>query len=214
MRWIRFAAWSVLGQLGTGALAADPGRDPGSSEIAVGILDHAIRKPFRADPPPGFDLYEGEEEAGTVDFQLIVRSTPLKIALEPRITGRLQLNTSGRTSFAAVGAEWRQNILRGRAYGQIGIGLALHDGYRFTPDPFVSGLDRSEFRRLLEIYETRTGFGSQVLFNPNLSLGVRLSERWAIEAAFEHFSHRRLFSSQNPGINSAGLRLVRAIGGQ
>lgn len=184
------------------------------SELAVGILAHGIRKPFRAPPPPGFDLYEGEEERGTVDVQLLYRSAPLGFALKPRLTARLQVNTAGRTSFASVGAEWRQHVLGGRFYGQTGIGLTLHNGYRFTPDPFEPGLNRDEAVRRFEIDQSRTSFGSRVLFNPSLSLGMRLNDRWAIEAAFEHFSHAGVFSSQNPGINNFGVRLVHGLGGK
>jgi hypothetical protein len=183
-------------------------------EIAVGVLAHGIRKPFRAAPPVGFDLYEGEEERGTADVQVIYRSSALTKVLKPRLTARLQFNTAGRTNFVSAGAEWRQHILRGRVYGQAGIGLTLHDGYRHTPDPFAPGLSTAEALRRYDLYSRRTAFGSRVLFNPNLSLGVRLNDRWAIEAAFEHFSHRRVFSGQNPGINSLGIRLVRALGRQ
>lgn len=187
---------------------------PAGPEIAFGVLAHGVRKPFRAAPPAGFDLYEGEEERGTADVQIIYRSSPFTKVLRPRLTARLQLNTAGRTNFASVGAEWRQHILRNRVYGQAGIGLTLHDGYRHTPDPFVPGLSSAEALRRYDLYSRRTAFGSRLLFNPNLSLGVRLNDRWAIEAALEHFSHRRLFSRQNPGINNLGIRLVRALGGR
>ncbi|MFX6040399.1 hypothetical protein ABTE96_20740, partial [Acinetobacter baumannii] len=82
-----------------------------------------------------------------------------------------------RTSFASVGAEWRQHILGGRVYGQVGIGVSVHDGYRFTPNPFVPGLPLAEARRRFAIYQTRTAFGSRVLFNPNASIGIRLSRK-------------------------------------
>lgn len=195
--------------------AAQEKREPTRSaraEIAVGALAHGVRKPFRAAPPPGFDLYEGEEERGTTDVQIVYRGAPLAKALKPRLTARLQLNTAGRTNFASIGAEWRQHILRDRVYAQTGIGLTIHDGYRFTPDPFAPNLSTREIVRRLDIYSRRTAFGSRVLFNPNLSLGVRVNDRWAIEAAFEHFSHRQIFSRQNPGINHLGIRLVRTLG--
>ena len=181
-------------------------------ELAFAVIDHGIRKPFRNAPPLGFDLYEGEEERGTIDLQFVYRSAPMNFALKPRLTGKLQINTDGRTSFASLGAEWRQHLLNGRIYGQTGIGLTLHNGYRFTPDPFAPGLTAQEALRRFEIDQSRTSFGSKLLFNPNLSLGVRLNDRWAIEAAFEHFSHAALFSSQNPGINNFGVRLVHGFG--
>ena len=186
--------------------------DRGRAEIGIGVLDHGIRRPFTSPPPPGFDIYEGEEERGSVDLHLVYRTAPVDFALRPRLTARIQVNTAGGTNFASLGAEWRQHVLHGRVYGQIGIGLAIHDGYRFTPDPRAPGLTLAETLRRIEIDATRTSFGSRVLFNPNLSLGLRLSERVAVEAAFEHFSHATLFSAQNPGINNLGLRLMVALG--
>lgn len=201
--------------------AADPERPSrwAGAETAVGLLEHGSnfhplgdRLVFDLPKLPTGQIYEGSEEDGTVDVQLVYRSAPLRFALKPRLTGKLQINTAGRTSFASLGAEWRQHILRRRIYGQVGIGLTIHDGYRFTPDPFEPGLPLGEARGRYDIYRKRTSFGSQVLFNPNASVGVRLSQRWAIEATWEHFSHRRLFSEQNPGIDNLGVRLVHTLG--
>lgn len=207
------------------ALAATPvagqSRDalPAGPEIAVGVFQHgASFHPLGAklifDLPklPDGQIYEGQEEDGTVDVQLAYRTAPLRFLLKPRLTAKAQISTAGRTSFASLGAEWRQHVLKGRLYGQVGIGLTVHDGYRFTPDPFEPGLSLTEAVRRYGIYQRRTSFGSQVLFNPNASIGVRLSPRWAAELSWEHFSHRQLFSDQNPGIDNVGLRLVRTLG--
>ena len=94
----------------------------------------------------------------------------------------------------------------------IGIGVTVHDGYRFTPDPFAPGISDAEARRRYDIYRRRTSWGSRVLFNPNAAIGVRLNRRWAAELAWEHFSHRRIFSDTNPGIDTLGIRLVRRLG--
>lgn len=206
---IVFAATAALPATAQAMPDAKPVAGP---EIAVGLLAHGIRKPFRSELPTGFDLYQGEEERDTFDVQIVYRTAPLSKVLKPRLTAKLQLNTDGRTNFASVGAEWRQHVLRDRVYGQIGIGLTLHDGYRFTPDPFVAGLSALEEARRFDLYANRVSFGSRVLFNPNLSLGVRLNDRWAVEVAFEHFSHAQVFSKQNPGIDNVGIRLVRVLG--
>ncbi|WP_375428532.1 acyloxyacyl hydrolase [uncultured Sphingomonas sp.] len=209
----------------TSAIAQDnasqrdqPSRWAGS-EIAIGVLQHGsnfhpLGEKLIFDLPklPAGQIYEGSEEDGTVDVQLTYRSAPLRFALKPRLTGKLQINTAGRTSFASLGAEWRQHILDRRLYGQAGIGLTVHDGYRFTPDPFQPGLPIGEARRRFDIYLKRTSFGSRVFFNPNASMGVRLGPRWAIEATWEHFSHHQLFSGQNPGIDNLGLCLVHTFG--
>ncbi len=188
-------------------------------ELAVGVLRHGanfhpLGSELILDLPrlPEGQVYDGLEENGTTDVQLLYRSSPLKFALKPRLTAKLQISMEGRTSFASVGAEWRQHVLGGRVYGQVGIGLTVHDGYRFTPDPFVPGLTSGEARRRFAIYQTRTSFGSQVLFNPNASIGVRLSRRWAAEVVWEHHSHHQLFSDQNPGNDHVGLRLIHSFG--
>jgi len=225
MYWKTGAIGAVMVLVSTPAIAQDDPLPPerpsrwAGSEVAVGVLYHganfhplAKRLIFDLPELPAGQIYEGSEEDGTADVQLVYRSAPLRFALKPRLTGKLQVNTAGRTSFASVGAEWRQHILRGRVYGQVGIGLTLHDGYRFTPDPFASGLPVDEARRRYDIYRKHTSFGSQVLFNPNASVGVRLNPRWAIEATWEHFSHRQVFSEQNPGIDNLGLRLVHTFG--
>lgn len=180
------------------------------AEAAAGVLDHGVNFPKGA-PPPG-TFYAGTEEGGTADVQLLWRSRPLAVALKPRLAAKLQVNTGGRTSFAAIGAEWRQHVLGGRLYGQIGIGLAVHNGRLNEVDPFAPGLTPAERARLYEIYANRTAFGSPVLFNPSFSIGVRLSPRVAVEAAWEHYSHARLFSRQNPGIDMVGGRLVLGLG--
>ena len=201
--------------------AAEPPRPSrwAGAEIGLGMLAHGANfHPLGSQltfprAPAGY-IYEGQEEDDTVDVQLTFRTRPLPFhwALRPRLTAKAQLSTGGRTDFFSLGAEWRQHILRGRGYGQIGIGVTLQDGYRFTPDPFAPGLGADEARRRYAIYSTRVGFGSQVLFNPNASLGVRLDRRWAAEVTWEHFSHRQIFSQQNPGIDNVGIRLVRTLG--
>ncbi len=214
---IALASTSAVAQDGTSDRDR-PARRAGS-EIAVGILEHGSNfHPLGEklifdlpELPPG-QIYEGSEEDGTVDVQLLYRTAPLRFALKPRLTAKAQINTAERTSFASLGAEWRQHVLKDRVYGQVGIGLTIHDGYRFTPDPFESGLAIDEARRRYEIYRRRTSFGSQVLFNPNASIGIRIDRRWAAELTWEHFSHRQIFSEQNPGIDNVGLRLVRILG--
>ena len=202
-----------------GSVHADTSSRWSGSEVAVGVFRHGAnfhplgeQLIFHLPTLPAGQIYEGSEEDGTVDVQLTYRSAPLRFALKPRLTGKLQINTDGRTSFASVGAEWRQHAFHRRVYAQGGIGLTLIDGYRVTPDPFAPGLSSNEAWRRYDIYRRRTSFGSQVLFNPDASIGVRLNPRWAIEATWEHFSHRQLFSDQNPGIDSLGIRLVRTLG--
>ncbi|MES2338728.1 MAG: acyloxyacyl hydrolase [Pseudomonadota bacterium] len=181
------------------------------AEIGAGIYDHGVVRPFRKTLPPGL-IYGGQAEGGTADAQIIYRSRPLAVALKPRLTAKLQVNTGGKTSFASVGAEWRQHVLKRRIYGQIGIGLTIHDGYTAIPDPFDFAPGSADFMKRYDLYATRTNFGSRILFNPNLSVGVRVNPRWAIEASLEHFSHNNWFGRVNEGMDTLGLRLVRTLG--
>ena len=213
---------AVLALASTTAMAQEgpepmPPRE--QAEIAVGVLRHGAnfhplgsKLIFDLPALPAGQIYEGEEENGTVDVQLAYRTTPLRILLKPRLTAKVQINTAGRTSFFSVGAEWRQHILRGRVYGQAGIGATVIDGYSFTPDPFQPGISNEEAWRRYDIYRRRTSFGSKILFNPNASIGVRVDRRWAVELAWEHHSHRQIFSDTNPGIDHVGIRVVRRLG--
>jgi hypothetical protein len=207
-----------LGVFGAGMmLACGPAVGQAKPEIAVGAFDHGsnfhpLGDRLTFDKAPRGVVVEGQEEDNTADVQLVYRTAPLRFLLKPRLTGKLQISTAGRTSFASVGAEWRQHAFRGRVYGQIGIGVTVHDGYRFTPDPFEPGLSVDEANRRYDIYLTRVSFGSRVLFNPNASIGVRLNHRWSAELAWEHFSHRQIFNEQNPGLDSLGIRLIRTLG--
>jgi len=211
------ASSSAMAQDGV-SNAERPSRWAGS-EIAVGVLQHGSNfHPLGEELifdlpalPPG-QIYEGSEEDGTVDVQVVYRSAPLNFALHPRLTGKLQINTAGRTSFASIGAEWRRHLPHSRIYGQVGVGLTVHDGYDFTPNPFEPGLTQAQAQRRYDIYREHISFGSQVLFNPNAAVGVQLTPRWALEATWEHFSHAQIFSEQNPGMDTLGLRLVRTLG--
>jgi lipid A 3-O-deacylase len=186
---------------------------PARGEVIAGALAHGVN--LRGTPPPGYDQWESEEEGGTVDLQLGWRSAPLAgpaWLLRPRLVAKADINTGGRTSFFSAGGEWRQAVPGTAVYLQAGFGISYHNGYRMTPSPFEPDLPRAELARRIEIYNNRTSLGSKVLFNPNLSIGVRIDERWAVEAVWEHWSHKQVFAEQNPGIDNFGLRLVRTLG--
>lgn len=95
--------------------------------------------------------------------------------------------SGGETHFAAAGLSWR---IGGRLFVRPGIGLAIHDRDR---DGQVGNI--------------RTDLGSRIVFEPEVALGYQVDERLAIEAAWVHLSHAQLFSRQNPGMDSIGIRL-------
>ena len=73
----------------------------------------------------------------------------------------------------------------------------------------------AELARRTELYYTRIDFGSHVLFEPELALGVDLNERLAVEASYTHLSTGQIFAQgKNQGLDDAGVRLVWKFGGK
>jgi lipid A 3-O-deacylase len=58
----------------------------------------------------------------------------------------------------------------------------------------------------------RVDLGSRILFEPEISVGYRVSRRVSAEAAWTHISNAQLFSKQNPGLDMMGVRLAFALG--
>ena len=72
-----------------------------------------------------------------------------------------------------------------------GVGLAIHDR-----KSFIVGEDG--FRRDL---------GSRMLFAPEIGVGYQVTDRLSMKASWVHISQAQLFSGQNPGMDSIGVRL-------
>ena len=131
------------------------------------------------------------------DLQLGARTGPLSGLRrwgDFRLYGFVSGNTDGGTAFAAAGLAWRLH-LGDRFYVQPGLGGAVHSG----------GTAKHEVPGKLEL-------GSRLLFEPELAAGVKLSDRWAAEASYIHFSHAQLGGRQNPGLDDLGVRLVYRFG--
>ncbi|KRB82733.1 hypothetical protein ASE00_11930 [Sphingomonas sp. Root710] len=94
----------------------------------------------------------------------------------------------GGTNYLAAGLNWTWG---GRLYLRPGIGLAVNDG------------PRRAYRK-----GKRVDLGSPVTFEPELAAGWRLNTRVAIEASWVHLSHATIFSRQNRGMDSMGVRLL------
>ena len=124
---------------------------------------------------------------GGIDVQLGWRGGRIgKTPLQPYAFGAL--NTSGETSYAAAGVSAK---FGDRIFIRPGLGIAVHNG---SADDF--------FRT------DRIAFGSRVLFEPELGVGARISDRATIEASWVHMSHAQLFGQENPGIDNLGVRLT------
>jgi len=102
----------------------------------------------------------------------------------------LSAHTKGQTHFAAAGISAK---FGDRIFIRPGVGIAVHTGS--TSDFQDSSNDEIEF-------------GNRILFEPELGIGARLTDRMSIEASIVHLSHAQLFGGQNPGMDSIGVRLT------
>ncbi|MEB3416537.1 acyloxyacyl hydrolase [Alteriqipengyuania sp. WL0013] len=159
-----------------------------AQEVYGGVYAHEVETPLTfAVEESGVDLQFGYrfEREEALDF--IGSPQPYLIA---------SLNSEGDTSFAGGGLSWQVPLGRA-AYVRPGLGLVVHDG------PSL---------RVSEVTGKRTDLGSRVLFEPEIAIGARLSDRLSLEASWVHISHARLFNAQqNPGIDMMGLRLSYAV---
>jgi hypothetical protein len=131
----------------------------------------------------------GSPEGG-VDLALGYRGRGIgKTGLQPYAFGAL--NTAGDSSYAAAGLSYK---FGDKFFIRPGIGIAIHDG------------PADDFNRT-----DRIAFGSRVLFEPELGIGARISNRATLEASWVHMSHAQLFGHQNPGIDNIGARLSLAL---
>ena len=161
------------------ALAATPVAAH-ATEMFVGILAHDVETRLtRGGFEDGADLQLGWR-GGRIRALSFIGSP------SPYVFG--SLSTAGETNFAAAGLSWR---IGGRLYVRPGIGIAIHDR---------AGLIVGEdgFRRDL---------GSRILFAPEVGVGYQLNDALSVEASFVHISQAQVFSRQNPGMDSIGLRL-------
>ena len=150
-----------------------------AAEIFGGVLAHDVDSP----------LTKGGLEDGA-DLQLGWRGgriRPLGFIGAPSPYAFASVATGGETHFVAAGLSWR---LGGRFYVRPGLGVAVH----------TRG-SRGVFQGL------RTDLGSRILFEPELGVGYQASERFSVEASWVHLSQGQIFSRQNPGMDSVGVRL-------
>lgn len=156
-----------------------------AGEIFGGLYKHDVDTP----------LTIGDHPEDGVDVQIGWRGGSITRLfggqLQPYVFGAL--NSAGDTSYAAAGlsAKFGDAI-----YIRPGIGLAVHTG--------STGNFDNRFNDKIE-------FGSRILFEPELGIGVRLAPRITAEASWVHLSHAQLFGKQNPGIDNIGIRVNVAL---
>lgn len=151
-----------------------------AQEVYAGASFHGVDTPF------SLETYERGQ-----DIQAGIRSAPIKglsAIGSPQAYLHAQVSIDGQTNMAAAGLSWK---IGDTLYLRPGIGLAIHDGQI----PRAVGMQRVDL-------------GSRILFEPEISAGVKLGNRTAVELSWVHISHATLFSGQNPGLEFIGARLV------
>jgi lipid A 3-O-deacylase len=154
-----------------------------AQEVYVGASDHATDTPFSLNT----------RENG-VDLQAGIRSKRIE-ALDfigkPSAYLHAQVSLDGDTSLAAAGLSWK---IGDKIYVRPGIGLAIHT---------------DKIRQF--VGTRRVDLGSRILFEPEIALGAKLTDKMAAEISWVHISHAQLLSGQNPGMDFIGARLVFSL---
>ena len=161
------------------ALAACAATPAEAAEIFGGVLAHDIESPFnKGGLEDGVDLELGWRGGRIGALGFVGAPSPYAFA---------SVATSGETHLAAAGLSWR---IGGRLFVRPGVGLAVHTR---GSHGVANGL--------------RTDLGSRILFEPELGIGYRVSDRVTVEASWVHVSNAGLLAEQNPGMDSVGVRL-------
>lgn len=165
-----------------GLLAMSYSSTAWAGEIFGGLYAHNVNTPLSAG---------GHTEDGA-DVQLGWRGGKIgHTPIQPYLFGAL--NSAGNTSYAAVGLSAK---FGGPVYIRPGLGLAVHTGSAANfENPFNHKIE----------------FGSRILFEPEVGVGVQVAPRISAEASWVHLSHAQLFGKQNPGIDNIGIRVNLAL---
>jgi lipid A 3-O-deacylase len=155
-----------------------------AGELFAGLFVHDVRTP----------LDESGLESG-LDLSLGYRADGIghlwRATLQPYVFGAV--NTAGNTNYAAAGLSAKFALGR-QWYFRPGIGLAIHDGS-------AGKYFRSD----------KIAFGSRILLEPEIAIGMKINDRLSADATWVHMSHAQVAGKENPGIDNFGLRLNLAL---
>ncbi|MEW5685024.1 MAG: acyloxyacyl hydrolase [Pseudomonadota bacterium] len=182
------------------ALSAGPAL---AGEVFGGIYAH--------DVDDGISYGKFEDGAQIVLGARTTALDELSFIGKPRVHLLAGVNTSGGTNYAAAGLSWRFD-LSDRVYFQPGIGLAIQDGRVDLPSPNAPGITPEERIKRLRDFQTKLDLGSRVLFEPELTLGWKATERLSVELSWIHLSHGKLAGDYNPGVGDIGVRFTYRYG--
>lgn len=180
-----------------------------AAEVILGVYAHDVTFLGEA-----LGVGAAGREGGT-DVHLGLRSERidgLRLIGRPQAHAFVSLNSENTSNFVAAGLSWPVR-LGGRFYFRPGLGLAYTDGKAELPAVNAPNLPPEEIQRRLRLFRTRIDFGSRLLFEPELNLGLELSERWRAELSWVHLSNGQiLHHGKNQGLDEAGVRVIYRLG--
>ena len=163
------------------------------SELRVGVVAH--------------DLVDHAEDGPQIALEALFNSPDwLGWAGSPRPYLYGSFNTQGYTNLGAAGLHWTGR-LTDRLSLEGAFGISYNDGVEDVVDLPPDDPYRIETAR------TRALLGSRWLFHSRLGVDVALTERWAVGAYYEHFSHGQILAEgRNQALDEAGVRLSYRFG--
>lgn len=181
-----------------------------AGELLVGAYKHDVTFIGKA-----VGLGAAGREDG-VDFHLGYRTDRIdnwRWLGRPQAHAFVSLNSENTSNFVAAGLSWPIDFGdEGGFYLRPGMGLAYTDGETGLPPVNEPGISQEEIQRRLVLYNTRIDFGSKVLFEPELALGYRFSDRLSAELSYVHLSNGQIFhQGKNQGLDDLGVRLLYAF---
>ncbi len=130
----------------------------------------------------------------------------LSWAHAPRPYVMASVNTSGDTSYAAVGLTWDFDLADVWSF-EPGFGYAVHDGDPLDNPYLPQDPSRGPFQ------DTTLLLGSRDLFRTSLALTREIGDSWGVQLAYEHLSHGQVLGSgRNQGLDELGVRLQYRFG--
>jgi lipid A 3-O-deacylase len=176
-----------------------------AGELLLGVYAHDAA--FLGD---AFGVGSAGRESGA-DLHLGYRTErieALSLIFKPQAHAFISVNSEGTSNFVAAGLSWPIDLSH-NFYLRPGLGLAYTDGEHGLPPVNAPGLSPAEVQRRLHLYNTRIDFGSALLFEPEIGIGYRFSERLSGELSWVHISNGEIFhQGKNQGMDDAGVRFA------
>ncbi len=189
--------------IATGAMALLAAGPATAGEAFIGVYAH--------DVDDGISYGKFESGAQVVGGVRTTALDELAFLGRPRVHLLAGVNTAGGLNYVASGLAWRFPLGK-KVYIQPGVGVAIHDGRVNLPSPDEPGLTPAERLKRLDDFRNKLDLGSRVLFEPELSLGWKATDRLSVELSWIHLSHARLAGRYNPGVADVGVRVLYRYG--